>query len=268
MHIILTRYTPMSSDFACYSYKFLIWWDPWVYIHLMAGIVLELFLRDWKLSILLGVLWEVLETIMMTFFRSYVLFGGDNDAYESASDSYLGDILINTGGVVIALLFRHYIVYVPRLIVYAKDSVPLAIIGVIQMLLILLGSVFTLIIQNTLFPIPENTIKIDVAIIVIVVFQVAAFAYMYFWTIRTPAYYRIVWGQSVGGFPGKTFGAIAILLFIVAIPYFVKLPWTQVIAFSQVYIFAIFVISWSLSYRSSIKYRPSILFYGNERKNS
>ncbi len=255
----------MADDFACYSPKFLIWWDPWVYIHFINGVILELFLKDWKLSILIGVAWEILETILMTFFRSYVLYGGDNDSYESASDSYLGDVLIGAGGVVITLVLRKYIVYIPQLIVSFENDTKLALVGLTQMVAILAVSSVILITQNTLFPIPENTVRVDVAIIIIACFQITAFAYMYLWTVRTPAYYNLTWGWKNTNSPAVTFKIIGIVIFLLAVPYFVKLPWTQVIAFVQVYLFLIVMLSISMCIRP-VRHIFNTRIYTNERR--
>ncbi len=254
------------SEPICYESGFFLSMDKWVYVHFFNSVTLQLFAKDWKLSLAFMVLGEFLEAVLVTIMRSYVFFPGDNADWETLSSAFIGDIGIGILGILVAYAIRTRLAYIPRLIVHYHRNQRLWVIGWVQYFVYMAIASSARSLGNWIYPDDGSTITFSPDKLGYLIVQMLFFYYMYRWTLRRRNYFDIVWGRgSRSGIKDvrRAYGTIALVSFLLILPHMIRWPASMLIVSGIAYIFLVLVLSWSFV-RPAIYYRPDIRFQGDE----
>ncbi len=225
----------------CYSWTFLTNRDPWTYKHFVMPMLMELFLRDWKLSLVVTFFWETLEAFVLTAFGSYLVFGASNLDFETASGALLGDVSANTIGILIAILIRTRIIDIPPLLVWPVQSVKWFFLTLLQLVVILSVWGLALILRLTFLPLPGNFYP-DPAIIFVWLTQMGFFYFLYHLTLVNRPYREMVWHGTEGiHYVKSVYITLAVSFTFFAIPFFLALPASLLIVYGTAYLFTVLV---------------------------
>lgn len=237
---------------VCYSSKFIEVLDTWTLVHFADGAFIELFLGDWKLSFILMTFFEVFESLLLTVFGNYVIFGqAANQDFESANATWLVDMMVNLAGILVVTLLRRGLgARLPPLWPrpWRRVGAFAWLRAAVQLVLVVATSAAALAVSQTHWPVTAVWWPNTGALL-----SWAVFMFWFAWLALLPAwepyYHRAVWGAAGQPWRLGSVGLFALLAGIVTlayIPSMLSLSYTYPMLFAYLYALLCLAALWTL----------------------
>lgn len=97
----------LAVERVCYSSVFATASDPWQWLHFAGGLLLQLYVDEWRTAILITYLWETFEAWYLSIFSLQEVFGvAAASDFETCNGQLVGDVVGNLSGVATAAVLR------------------------------------------------------------------------------------------------------------------------------------------------------------------